>query len=96
MSQDVPERPSNAALVEALSVRRNAAVGAAVGAALAATMYIVRVFELRGPVPGTREYPVLGEAGWFLVLAFVLAATTAMFVAALLTAVSAYRLSREL
>lgn len=75
---------------------RNAAVGLVVGAVVAAGAYLVRVLELFGPFAGTRRFPVLGPEGWFLLLAFVLATTTALAVATLLTAVSAYRLAREL
>ncbi|WP_049893674.1 DUF7536 family protein [Halogranum rubrum] len=96
MSDDVPERPPSGGLVQALNVPRNAKVGVAVGVLLAATVYLVRVFELVGPVLGTREYPVLGPEGWFLFLAFVLATTSAMLVTALLTLVSAYQLARTL
>lgn len=96
MSDDVPERPPSGGLVQALNVPRNATVGVAVGVLLAATVYLVRVFELVGPVLGTREYPVLGPEGWFLFLAFVLATTSAMLVTALLTLVSAYQLARTL
>ena len=96
MSDDIPERPPSGGLAQALNVPRNAKVGVAVGLLLAVSVYLVRVFELFGPVLGTREYPVLGPQGWFLFLAFVLAATSAMLVTALLTVVSAYRLAREL
>lgn len=90
----VPGRPPSGGLVDALRVPRNAAVGAAAGVALAATMYLVRVFELVGPFRGTRQYPVVGPEGWFLLLAVVLATTTALLVTTLLTLVTAYRLAR--
>jgi hypothetical protein len=96
VSQDAPDRPPVATLVDALDVPRNAAAGVAVGLLLAAAAYAFRVFELGGPFAGTREYPVLGPEGWFLVLAFVLATATALLVAAVLTVVSAYRLARDL
>lgn len=96
MSDDIPERPPSGGLVQALNVPRNATAGVVFGLLLALSVYLVRVFELFGPVLGTREYPVLGPQGWFLFLAFVLAATSAMLVTALLTVVSAYRLAREL
>lgn len=94
MSGDRPEAPPLAALAAALHVRRNVAVGTLVGIALGAGAYLVRVFELFGPVAGTREYPVLGVAGWFLLLGFVLAVTSALLIAAALTVLSAIRLIR--
>lgn len=93
---DVPERPPGEGLVDALNVPRNAAVGAVAGLCLAVGMYALRVLELLGPVAGTQRFPVLGTAGWFALLAVVLAAATALLVALLLTIVSAYRLSRSL
>jgi hypothetical protein len=96
VSQDVPERPPGEGLVRALDVPRNAAVGVAVGLALALGAYAFRVLELAGPFAGTREYPVLGAEGWFLVLAAVLASAVALLVTAALTVVSAYRLARDL
>lgn len=96
MSPDTPDRPPRGGVVQALDVPRNAAVGLVVGAVVAAGAYLVRVLELFGPFAGTRRFPVLGPEGWFLLLAFVLATTTALAVATLLTAVSAYRLAREL
>ncbi|MFB6107997.1 MAG: hypothetical protein ABEJ82_04030 [Haloplanus sp.] len=91
-----PERPPGAGLARALHVRRNAALGAATGVALAVVVYLGRVFEVLGPVAGTRTYPVVGPAGWFVLLGFVLAASTALLVTALLTLASAYRLTRQL
>ncbi|MFB6160113.1 MAG: hypothetical protein ABEJ61_02945 [Haloferacaceae archaeon] len=91
---DVPDRPPGGGLVATLRVPRNAAVGAAAGVALAAATYLVRVLELLGPFRGTRQYPVLGPEGWFLLLAVVLATTTALLVTTLLTLVTAYRLAR--
>jgi fucose permease len=96
VSQDVPERPPSGGLVQALSVPRNAKVGLAAGLLLAVGAYLVRVLELFGPFAGSREYPVFGPEGWFLMLAFVLATATALLVTALLTLVSAYRLTRRL
>jgi hypothetical protein len=95
VSDDVPDRPPAGGLVQALEVPRNAAVGAAVGVAVAVAAYLFRVGEAVGPVAGTREYPVLGPEGWFLVLAVVLASSTALLVALALTVVSAYRLARR-
>ncbi len=94
MDTEAPDRP-RAGLVAALDVPRNAAVGAVVGVALAAGLYAVRVFELLGPVTGTQTFPVVGVGGWFLLLAAVLASSTAALVATLLTLASAYRLARE-
>jgi hypothetical protein len=91
-----PERPRTAALADALSVRRNAAVGGAVGLLVAVGAYLFRVLELVGPFRGTQRYPALGAEGWFLVLALVLASSTALLVATLLTLVSTYRRVREL
>lgn len=90
-----PDRPPIAGLVETLSVKRNVTVGAAVGVALALAVYAVRALELLGPVGGTREYPVLGPDGYFLLLAFVLASSTTLLVASVLTVVSAVRALRE-
>jgi preprotein translocase subunit SecG len=92
---DRPERPPAGGLVELLRVPRNAAVGVAVGLALAVLAYAVRVGELLGPFRGTQEYPVFGAEGYFLVLAVVLAAATALFVTLVLTGVRAVRLARE-
>ncbi|ELZ94810.1 hypothetical protein C440_07037 [Haloferax mucosum ATCC BAA-1512] len=94
VTDDVPERPPAGGLVQALDVPRNAAIGVVVGFGLAATAYLFRVLELFGPFQGTRQYPVLGPEGWFLILAFVLASATALLVATVLTVVSAYRLSK--
>jgi hypothetical protein len=96
VSDEPPARPPSAGLIDALQVRRNALVGVATGVALAVLVYLVRVFELVGPVTGTQRYPVFGPEGWFLVLGFVLASATALLVAGLLTLVTAYRLTREL
>jgi ABC-type antimicrobial peptide transport system permease subunit len=96
VSQDVPDRPASGGLIQALSVQRNAAIGLAVGLLLAVGAYLVRVLELLGPFGGTRQYPGIGAEGYFLMLAFVLATATALLVTALLTVLSAYRLTREL
>jgi hypothetical protein len=96
VSQDVPERPPGGGLIRALDVPRNAAIGGVVGLLLAVGAYAFRVLEVIGPFSGTREYPVLGPEGWFLGLALVLASATALLVTALLTVVSAYRLSQTL
>jgi hypothetical protein len=96
VTDEVPGRPSSGGLVRALNVPRNAKLGVLSGVVLAVAVYLFRVFELFGPFAGTRQYPILGAEGWFLLLAFVLASSTALLVTALLTVVSAYRLSREL
>ena len=89
-----PDRPPIAGLIETLSVKRNAAIGVTVGVALAVAVYAIRALELLGPAGGTREYPVLGPDGYFLLLAFVLASATTLFVASMLTVVSAVRAVR--
>ncbi|UIP00727.1 hypothetical protein Hbl1158_05050 [Halobaculum sp. CBA1158] len=93
-SDGVPERPPALGLLETLSVRRNAVVGVAVGGGLGVAVYVVRALELLGPVGGTREYPVIGADGYFLLLAFVLASATALLVATLLTVAAAVRAIR--
>lgn len=91
-----PERPPGGGMMEALRVPRYARIGAVVGVLLAGLVYAVRLFDLLGPRAASgREYPVLGEAGWFLLLAAVLAVTTALLVTTLLTAVRAVRLARR-
>lgn len=90
-----PDRPPRAAMLDALSVRRNALAGVAVGLTLAVTVYLVRVFELLGPNLGAREYPVLGPEGYFLLLGFVLASATTILVTTALTLVTAVRLVRR-
>lgn len=80
------ERSGTAAFLDALRVARNAKIGVAVGVAFGALMYVVRVFELRGPAPDG-----VGGPGLFLALAFVLAFGTAVLVTIVLTLVSAYR-----
>jgi hypothetical protein len=84
MSEEPPS-PSVEPLIEALSVRRNAAVGAATGVALAVLAYVFRLGRAAGPFAGTRQFPVLGETGWFLLLSFVLASAAALLVTTLLT-----------
>ena len=78
-------------LLESLSFYRNVRAGAAAGALLAVLLYLVRTFELLGPVIDTREYPLFGPDVWFLLLAFVLAATSALSVAVVLTIATAVR-----
>lgn len=96
MSGDAPDRPPTAALLEELSVKRNTAIGLAVGIAVAALLYAIRVFELLGPAPGTREYPILGVEGWFLLLAVVLAVALTLLVAIGLTVITAIRSTKDL
>lgn len=80
------QRSGTAAFLDALRVARNGKIGVAVGVAFAALMYVVRVFELRGPAPDGVGGPLL-----FLALAFVLAFGTAVLVTIVLTVISAYR-----
>ncbi len=75
-------------------MRRNAAIGAGAGLLVAAAAYLFRVLELWGPVGGTREYPILGPEGWFLLLAFVLAAAFGLLVTAVLTLATAVSRTR--
>lgn len=96
MSNERPDRPQQSGLVAALQVPRNAIIGVAVGIVLAIIVYIARVFEILGPFAGTRQYPIIGPEGWFVVLAFVLATSTALLVTTILTVVSAIRLIRKL
>ena len=82
-------------LLESLSFYRNVRIGAAVGGLLAVVLYLVRTFELLGPLIDAREYPLFGPDVWFLLLAFVLAATSALSVAIALTIATAVRGARE-
>ena len=90
-----PDRPPADGLADALNVRRNAVRGAAVGLAVAGLAYLVRVLELFGPFAGSRGFPLVGAAGWFLLLAFVLFASTTLLAATAFTLGSAVRLVRE-
>ncbi|WP_449271961.1 DUF7536 family protein [Halorubrum californiense] len=94
MSED-SSKPPMLVLLESLSFYRNVRVGAAAGALLAVLLYLVRTFELLGPVIDTRDYPLFGPDVWFLLLAFVLAATSALSVAVVLTIAAAVRGARE-
>lgn len=94
-TDDRPERPGFAPLVERLRVRRNALAGAAVGGLVAALLYAVRVGELLGPFAGRQTFPVVGPEGWFLLLALVFASSTAVIVATLLTLATGYAVVRE-
>jgi len=82
-------------MLEVLDVKRNAIVGLLIGGGIAALAYIVRVFELLGPVTTGREYPILGEEGWFLMLAVVFAVSTALLVVLVLSAVRMVQLVKQ-
>lgn len=78
-------------LLESLEFYRNVRIGVVAGVLFAALLYLVRTLELLGPAVGVREYPAFGPAVWFLLLAFVLAATFALLVAVALTIAEAAR-----
>jgi len=82
-------------MIEALDVKRNAMVGLLIGGGVAVLAYVVRIFELLGPVATDREYPVLGEAGWFLMLAVVFAVSTALLVTLVLTGIRLSQVVRK-
>ncbi len=88
-----PASSPTANFLAALNVRRNAVLGAGAGLALATAVYayFVAIPVLIPTVPARDTSPLL-----FLLLAFVVAVTTAMLVATALTAASAVRLSRDL
>ena len=90
MVDEPPERPPLANLLDALSVRRNVAIGLSIGIGLAVLLYVYRVV-LIGSVPGERGSPLL-----FAGLAFVLAVTVAALIAIVLTAISAWSLARNI
>ncbi|MES3161981.1 MAG: hypothetical protein PPP55_10505 [Halorubrum sp.] len=82
-------------LLESLAFYRNVRVGVVVGVAVAAGLYLVRTFELLPwALVEVREYPLFGPDVWFLLLAFVLAATLGLLVAILLTVGEAVRSAR--
>jgi len=83
-------------LLESLAFYRNVKIGLITGAILAVLLYLVRTLELLGPVVDTRDYPIFGPDAWFLLLAFVLAATFALLVAIGLTIIEAIRGARDL
>lgn len=85
MSREPPDRPGTAALVDALAVRRNAAVGFGLGTLLAALL-------VYGQVTSTGH---LYSPLWYVGLGFVLAVGVGLLVTLLLTLGSAYRLARE-
>lgn len=95
VSDDDATKPPMLVLLESLEFYRNVRMGLVAGALLAATLYLVRTLELLGPLAEVREYPVLGAETWFLLLAFVFAATFALLVAAGLTVVEAARGAKE-
>ncbi len=100
MSDDSPAdrstKPPMLVLLESLAFYRNVRVGLVAGAVLAVLLYAVRTLELLGPVIDTRDYPLFGPDAWFLLLAFVLAATFALLVAVGLTVAEAVRGAREI
>jgi uncharacterized integral membrane protein len=93
--RDDSSKPPMLVLLESLSFYRNVRVGVVAGALLAVLLYLVRVLELLGPVIDAREYPLFGQEVWFLLLAFVLAATTGLLVAIALTIAEAVRGARN-
>ncbi|WP_422652235.1 DUF7536 family protein [Halorubrum lacusprofundi] len=95
-SADRSTKPPMLVLLESLAFYRNARVGLVVGALFAVLLYGVRALELLGPVIDIRDYPLFGPDVWFLLLAFVLAATFALLVAIGLTVVEAVRGARDL
>nr|WP_128904374.1 hypothetical protein [Halorubrum amylolyticum] len=82
-------------LLESLAFYRNARIGLVVGALFAVLLYAIRTLELLGPVIDARDYPLFGPDVWFLLLAFVLAATFALLVAVALTVAEAARGARD-
>jgi hypothetical protein len=94
VSDDTAEKPPMLVLLESLEFYRNVRIGAVSGALLAVALYLVRTLELLGPVVEVREYPAFGPDVWFLFLAFVLAATSALLVAITLTLFEAVRGAR--
>ncbi|MCU4973703.1 hypothetical protein OB955_13260 [Halobacteria archaeon AArc-m2/3/4] len=81
-----PERPPTAHVLEALEVKRNAAIGLGTGVAFAVILFVL--FVVPGP---TRAEPI-----YYVGLAFVAAVTIGGSIAVLLTIRSAVKLSREL
>ena len=91
------EKPPMLVLLESLEFYRNVRVGVVLGASAAASLYLVRALELLPwSLVETREYPLFGPDGWFLLLAFVLAATLSLLVAILLTVFEAVRGARAI
>lgn len=96
MTEETPGKPPMLALLERCGLWRNAKIGTAVGVAVAVAAYLFRVLELFGPLSGTREYPIVGPEGWFLLLAFVLAVTFGMLVTVALTVRTAVKETKDL
>jgi len=94
-NEESPDSPPTAGLLTALAVKRNTIIGVGVGIGVAAVAYLVRIFELLGPVGFERTYPIVGPEAWFLLLAIVFASATALGVVVVLTAIRAVRLSKE-
>jgi hypothetical protein len=95
VSDDTTTKPPMLVLLESLAFYRNVRIGVITGLLLAASLYLVRTFELLGPLAEVREYPVVGPEVWFLSLAFVLAAAAALSVAVGLTLFEAVRGARD-
>ncbi len=82
-------------LLESLEFYRNVRIGVVVGGIVGVSLYLVRTLELLPwSLVETREYPLFGPDVWFLLLAFVLAATLSLLVAIGLTVVEAVRGAR--
>jgi hypothetical protein len=100
VSDDTPvegsTKPPMLVLLESLAFYRNVRVGLVAGASLAVLLYATRTLELLGPVIDTRDYPLFGPDVWFLLLAFVLAATFALLVAVALTIAEAVRGAKDI
>lgn len=96
MSDDEPNKPPMLVFLESLGFYRNVRIGVVAGIGVAVALYLVRTFELLGPLTEVREYPIVGPELWFLLLATVLAATFALLVAAGLTAVEAIRRGKDI
>ena len=60
-------------LLAVLAIKRNTLIGVGVGIGVAAVAYLVRIFELLGPIGFERTYPIVGPEAWFLLLAIVFA-----------------------
>ncbi|MFQ3475463.1 hypothetical protein HKK80_04270 [Halonotius sp. F2-221B] len=90
-----PDGAPAGGLLAALAVKRNTVIGLGVGVGVAALAYLVRIFELLGPVGFERTYPIVGPEAWFLLLAVVFASATALGVVVVLTAIRAVRLSKD-
>lgn len=86
MASETDTPGGRAALVEALNVRQNAALGFAFGA-----LFTAAVFTFFVVIPGATRSPL-----YYLALAFVLATGLGGITTGVLTAVSAYRLSKEI